>query len=102
MRAVTASIFNTPTIIAYGQTASGKAILGGPRDAKVLAGETVTSPYTHKPGQQQQSQHDETNYQVDPDDGIIPQRFTICSRPTSKYQEGTNGDGGTRIWNLQR
>jgi hypothetical protein len=73
--AVTRNIFRGfhTTIIAYGQTASGKTYtMGGPRDAKVLAGEAVTPcrSHQHQNVNQNASQHD--TYQVEPDDGIIP------------------------------
>jgi hypothetical protein len=59
------------TIIAYGQTASGKTYtMGGPRDAKVLAGEDVTHSPVKKNNTGNMQQDDE--HAVEHDDGIIP------------------------------
>jgi hypothetical protein len=92
--AVTRNIFRGfhTTIIAYGQTASGKTYtMGGPRDAKVLAGEAVT-PCTHKNQSQHANQHDDdTKYQVDPDDGIIPR--AIHDLFQAKRKEQLSGGG---------
>lgn len=76
--------YNT-TIIAYGQTSAGKTFtMQGPRDARALAGETVTPC---KGSADMDSSH---AYSVEQDDGVIPRAIHDLFQAKQCHATGTH------------